>query len=308
MFNLLVSASLRNRLFVIAAALVLVAYGSYVLPRVPVDVFPDLNRPTVTVMTEAEGLAPQEVEQLVTYPLETAMNGMPGVLRVRSVSGVGLSITYVEFDWGTDIYRSRQLVAERLSLVREQLPRGVNPQMGPVSSIMGEIMLVAVTAEQASPMEVREIADFTIRPQLLNIAGVSQVIPIGGEVRQYRITPDVAALQALDVTHEQVEAAITRFGTNTGGGFVDQQGREYLIRNIGLTRRLEDLRNTVVVQRQGQPILLHQVALVEFAARVKRGDAGYQGKPAVIIGIQKQPDADTVSLTRQVEEIGRAHV
>jgi HME family heavy-metal exporter len=301
MFNFLVSSSLRNRLFVLAAALVLMAYGSYVLPRVPVDVFPDLNRPTVTLMTEAEGLAPQEVEQLVTYPLETAMNGMPGVLRVRSVSGVGLSITYVEFDWGTDIYRSRQLVAERLALVREQLPRGVNPQMGPVSSIMGEIMLVAVTAETTSPMEVREIADFTIRPQLLNIAGVSQVIPIGGEVRQYRVTPNVAALQALDVTHEQVEAAVTRFGTNTGGGFVDQHGREYLIRNVGLTRRLEDLRNTVVLHRQGQPIFLHQVAQVEFAPRVKRGDAGFQGKPAVIIGIQKQPEADTVALTNKVE-------
>jgi HME family heavy-metal exporter len=301
MFNFLVSSSLRNRLFVLAAALVLMAYGSYILPRVPVDVFPDLNRPTVTLMTEAEGLAPQEVEQLVTYPLETAMNGMPGVLRVRSVSGVGLSITYVEFDWGTDIYRSRQLVAERLALVREQLPRGVNPQMGPVSSIMGEIMLVAVTAENTSPMEVREIADFTIRPQLLNIAGVSQVIPIGGEVRQYRVTPNIASLQALDVTHEQVEQAITRFGTNTGGGFVDQHGREYLIRNVGLTRRLEDLRNTVVLHRQGQPIFLHQVAQVDFAPRVKRGDAGFQGKPAVIIGIQKQPDADTVSLTAKVE-------
>ncbi|HYF55432.1 MAG TPA: efflux RND transporter permease subunit, partial [Salinarimonas sp.] len=301
MFNFLVSSSLRNRLFVLAAALVLMAYGSYVLPRVPVDVFPDLNRPTVTLMTEAEGLAPQEVEQLVTYPLETAMNGMPGVLRVRSVSGVGLSITYVEFDWGTDIYRSRQLVAERLALVREQLPRGVNPQMGPVSSIMGEIMLVAVTGEGISPMEVRELADFTIRPQLLNIAGVSQVIPIGGEVRQYRVTPNVAALQALDVTHEQVELAVTRFGTNTGGGFVDQHGREYLIRNVGLTRRLEDLRNTVVLHRQGQPIFLHQVAQVDFAPQVKRGDAGFQGKPAVIIGIQKQPDADTVPLTQKVE-------
>ena len=144
------------------------------------------------------------------------------------------------FDWVHSVDRLK--IAERLSLVREQLPRGVNPQMGPVSSIMGEIMLVAVTAERASPMEVREIADFIIRPQILNIAGVSQVIPIGGEVRQYRITPDIAAMQALDVTPEQIEAAVTRFGTNTGGGFIDQQGREYLIRNVGLTQRLEDLR------------------------------------------------------------------
>ena len=216
MFNFLVSNSLRNRLFVIAAALVLVAYGSWILPQVPVDVFPDLNRPTVTLMTEAEGLAPQEVEQLVTYPLETSMNGMPGVTRVRSVSGVGLSIVYVEFDWSTDIYRSRQLVAERLALVGEQLPRGVTPQMGPVTSIMGEIMLVAITSDTVSPMEVREVADFIIRPQLLTIAGVAQVIPIGGEVRQYRIVPNIAALQALDVTHEQIETAVTRFGTNTG--------------------------------------------------------------------------------------------
>src|ERR671916_482347 len=259
MFNFLVSNSLKNRLFVIAAALVLVAYGSWVLPRVPVDVFPDLNRPTVTLMTEAEGLAPQEVEQLVTYPLETAMNGMPGVTRVRSVSGVGLSIVYVEFDWSTDIYRSRQLVAERLALVGEQLPRGVTPQMGPVTSIMGEIMLVAVTSDTVSPMDVREIADFIIRPQLLTIAGVAQVIPIGGEVRQY------------------------------------------LIRNVGVTKRLEDLRNTVVVHKQGQPVFLHQVAQVDFAQRVKRGDAGFQGKPAVIVSIQKQPGADTVDLTGKIE-------
>ncbi|WP_230532419.1 efflux RND transporter permease subunit [Microvirga roseola] len=301
MFNFLVSSSLKNRLFVIAAALVLVAYGSWILPQVPVDVFPDLNRPTVTLMTEAEGLAPQEVEQLVTYPLETAMNGMPGVTRVRSVSGVGLSIVYVEFDWGTDIYRSRQLVAERLALVGEQLPRGVTPQMGPVTSIMGEIMLIAITGDTVSPMEVREIADFVIRPQLLTIAGVAQVIPIGGEVRQYRIVPNIAALQALDVTHEQVEQAVTRFGTNTGGGFVDQHGREYLIRNVGVTKRLEDLRNTVVVHKDGQPIFLHQVAQVDFAPRVKRGDAGFQGKPAVIISVQKQPGADSVDLTGKIE-------
>jgi HME family heavy-metal exporter len=166
---------------------------------------------------------------------------------------------------------------------------------------MGEIMLIAVTSESVSPMEVRELADFVIRPQLLTIAGVAQVIPIGGEVRQYRIVPNVASMQALEVTHEQIEAAVTRFGTNTGGGFVDQHGREYLIRNVGVTKRLEDLRNTVVVHRQGQPIFLHQVAKVDFAPRVKRGDAGYQGKPAVIVSVQKQPGADTVDLTGKIE-------
>ncbi|MGA0594302.1 efflux RND transporter permease subunit [Enterovirga sp. CN4-39] len=318
MFNLLVSASLRNRLFVLAAALALMAYGTYVLPRLPVDVFPDLNRPTVTLMTEAEGLAPPEVEQLVTYPVETAMNGMPGVTRVRSVSGVGLSVVYVEFDWSTDIYRSRQLVAEKLSLVRDQLPRGVTPQMGPVTSIMGEIMLVAVTGDdKTSPMQMRELADFVIRPQLLTIPGVAQVIPIGGEVRQYRITPNTAAMQALDVSADQIETAAARFGTNTGGGFVNQHGREYLIRNVGLTDRLEDLRNTVVApgapeaaKASGatgtrQPILLRQVASVDFAPAVKRGDAGYNGKPAVIISVQKQPGADTVPLTQKIEEVLR---
>ena len=301
MFNLLVSASLRNRMFVLAAALVLVGYGAFIVPRIPVDVFPDLNRPVVTLMTEAEGLAPQEVEQLVTFPIESIMNGMAGVTRVRSVSGVGLSIVYVEFDWGTDVYRNRQLVAERLALVREQLPRGTVAQMGPVSSIMGEIMLIAIASTSVSPMEVREIADFVIRPQLLAIAGVAQVIPIGGDVRQYRVVPNVAQMQSLDVSYEQIEAAVARFGTNTAGGFVDQHGREYLIRNVGLTKRLEDLRDTVVLYRHGQPVLLHQVAAVDFAARVKRGDAGYQGKPAVIISVQKQPDADTVALTKQIE-------
>ncbi len=301
MFNVLVSASLRHRLFVLAAAAILVICGTLILPRIPIDVFPDLNRPVVTLITEAEGLAPQEVEQLVTFPIESIMNGMPGVARVRSVSGIGLSIVYVECDWGTDVFRNRQLVSERLALVRDQLPRGITPQMGPITSIMGEIMLIAVTSDAASPMEVREIADFVMRPQLLTIAGVAQVIPIGGEVRQYRVAPNLALMRGLEVTYEQIESAVTRFGTNTAGGFVDQQGREYLIRNLGVTRRIEDLRDTVVAYRQGQPVLLRQVASVDFAARVKRGDAGYRGKPAVILSVQKQPGADTVILTNQIE-------
>jgi HME family heavy-metal exporter len=300
-FNRLVSASLRHRLIVLAAALILVTYGSFILPHIPVDVFPDLSHPVVTLMTEAEGLAPQEVEQLVSFPIERIMNGMPGVTRVRSVSSVGLSIVYVEFDWDTDIFRNRQLVSERLALAREQLPRGATPQMGPITSIMGEIMLIAMTSDAASPMEVRETADFVLRPQLLGIRGVAQVIPIGGEVRQYRVVPNPALMQGLDVTYDQIEAAVTRFGTNTGGGFVDQQDREYLIRNVGVTRRLEDLRDTVVAYRQDQPVLLRQVANVDFAARIKRGDAGYRGKPAVILSVQKQPGADTVALTNQIE-------
>jgi len=302
MFTFLVTQSLRNRVLVLAIAIIMMGYGAFTALRLPVDVFPDLNRPTVTIMTEAEGLAPPEVEKLVSYPIETQMNGLPGVERVRSVSGVGLSIIYVEFDWGTDIYRNRQQIAEKLTLVSAQLPEGVVPQMGPISSIMGQIMLVAMTApEGVSPMELREAADFIVRPRLLTIPGVAQVIPIGGEVRQFRIAPDTAAMRALGVTLEEVEAAITAFGGNTGGGFTDQYAREYLIRNIGSTLSLEDLKKVVVKSDGRQSILLHQVAEVGFGARLKRGEAGYMGQSAVIVSVEKQPDVDTVKLTRDVE-------
>ena len=306
LFGALVHGSLHNRLFVLVAAFVLVAYGSFELSRMPVDVFPDLNRPTVTLMTEAEGMAPEEVEQLITYPLETAMNGLPGVERVRSVSGVGLSILYVEFAWGSDLYRNRQQVAERIVAVREQLPAAVVPQMGPVTSVMGEIMLVAMSVDakagdSVSPMQLRELADFTVRPRLLAIPGVAQVIPIGGEVRQYQVTPNVPQMARLGVTLDDLERAVKQFGANTGGGFVDQNQAEYVVRNIGRTTRIEDLRSLVVTMRDGQAITLGQVATIDFAARFKRGDAGANGRAAVILSVQKQPGADTVPLTRAVE-------
>ena len=301
MFNFLVSASLRNRLFVIGTALILVVYGAMTLRNLPVDVFPDLNRPTVTLVTEAEGLAPEEVEPLVTFPLETAMNGMPGVVRVRSVSGVGLSIVYIEFDWGTNIYLNRQQVTERLSVVREQLPRNVNPQMTPITSIMGEIMLIAVAGDEASPMEVREVVDWVIRPRLLTIPGIAQVIPIGGEVRQYRVTLNLAQMTNLDITRAEIETALRQFGVNTAGGFVDQHSREYLIRNLGRTTRLQDLETLTVAYRKSVAVRLGQVASLDYAARVKRGDAGYMGKPAVVLTIQKQPNADTLKLTSDIE-------
>ncbi len=301
MFNFLVSASLRNRLFVLAVATVLVIYGALAMRALPVDVFPDLNRPTVTLMTEAEGLAPEEVETLVTFPIETAMNGMPGVSRVRSVSGVGLSIVYVEFEWGTDVFRNRQQVTERLGIVREQLPRGVVPQMGPITSIMGEIMLIALASDKASPMELREEADWVIRPRLLTIPGVAQVIPIGGEVRQYRISLNLSQMNVLKVSRNEVETALSQFGANTAGGFVDQHAREYLIRNLGRTTRLQDLRDLPVSHRAGLSVRLSQVAEVDYGARVKRGDAGFMGRPAVILSVQKQPSGDTLKLTADIE-------
>jgi HME family heavy-metal exporter len=303
MFDFIIHTSLKQRLIVLSLSLLLVVYGVLTVRQMPVDVFPDLNKPTVTLMTEAGGMAPEEVEQLVTFPIESSMNGMPGVSRVRSVSGIGLSIIYVEFEWGSDVYRNRQQVTERLNLVREQLPPGIVPQLGPISSIMGEILLIALPADPAkvSPMQVREYADWVMRPRLLTIPGIAQVTPIGGEVRQYRVEIKPAQLQALGVERETLETTLRDFGANTSGGFLEAQGREYLIRQIGRTSRLEDLQNTVVAVRNGQPILLKQIADVKLAPAAKRGDAGYNGKPAVILSVQKQPTADSVTLTREVE-------
>jgi HME family heavy-metal exporter len=304
MFDAIVNTSLKQRLIVMAVSLLLIVYGAITLRQMPVDVFPDLNKPTVTLMTEAGGMAPEEVEQLVTFPIESSMNGMSGVTRVRSVSGIGLSIVYVEFEWGSDIYRNRQQIAERLNLVREQLPPGVTPQLGPISSIMGEILLIALPADpaKASPMEVREYADWVMRPRLLTIPGIAQVIPIGGEVKQFRVEINPAQLQALGVAQEQLQAALKGFGANTSGGFLEAQGREYLIRQIGRSGRIEDLQDLVVTVKNGQPILLKQVAEVKLAPALKRGDASYNAKPAVILSVQKQPDADSVTLTRAVEK------
>ncbi len=303
MFRALVNFSLANRLFVLVAAFLMTAYGLITLSQLPVDVFPDLNKPTVTINIEAGGLAPEEVEQLVVFPIETAMNGVSGVTRVRSVSGIGLGLVFVEFDWGSDIYRNRQLIAESLSGVEEQLPDGVKPVLGPISSIMGEVLLIAMTSDQISAMEVRELADWVVRPRLLAVPGVSQVIPLGGEVRQYRVAPDLTQMRMLGVTLDDITATVGAFGENAGGGFVDQNDREYLLRTVGRTTKLADLQELSVATRNGRPILLKQVARVSFAARPPRGAGGFMGAPAVIISVQKQPGIDTVNLTAQIETV-----
>ncbi|MFM9880031.1 MAG: efflux RND transporter permease subunit, partial [Burkholderiaceae bacterium] len=244
MFEKLVHFSLHNRLMVLIASAVLLLYGGFTLTRLPVDVFPNLNKPTVTIQAEAGGMAPEEVEQLISYPLETAMAGVPGVETVRSVSSVGVSFVYITFNWNTDIYRARHVVGERLSTARDQLPPGVtHVAMGPITSIMGEIMLLAlpIDTSKINPMAVREYADFVMRPRLLNITGIAQVVPIGGEVRQYQVQPDSARMAALGITLEQISAALKGYSANTSGGFLELNGREYLIRNLGRTTKLDDL-------------------------------------------------------------------
>ncbi len=307
MFQWLVEKSLASRLFVLVAAVVLMVWGGLQATRLPVDVFPDLNKPTVTLMTEAGGMAPEEVEQLISLPLETAMSGLPGVAGIRSVSSAGLSFLYVAFDWNVDIYRARQMVSERLAAMESALPPGIVPRMGPVSSIMGEIMLVAIpiAGPQANARAAREYADWVLRPRLMAIAGVSQVIPIGGEVRQFQVQPDTRRMAELGIGLDQIEAAVKGFAANTSGGFLELNGREYLIRHLGRSARLDDLKNLAITARDGQAILLRQVAEVGFAAAIKRGDGGFgDGRvsvPAVILSIQKQPTADTVDLTRRLE-------
>jgi Cu(I)/Ag(I) efflux system membrane protein CusA/SilA len=302
MLDKIIKFALAQRLIVISLAAMLVAYGGYVLTQLPVDVFPDLNRPTVTIMTEASGLAPEEVETLVTYPIETALNGLPGVERVRSSSGVGLSVIYVEFAWGTETYRNRQTVQEKLEQSKEKLPKGITPVMGPISSIMGEIQLVGISPKDntISPMELRTLADWTLRPRLLSIPGVSQVISIGGGVRQYQILLSAEKIQKYQLTIEDVEHYLSDISKNTTGGFIDINRFEYLIRNIGITKNKEDILKSVVGIHLGKPVLVRDIAEVIEKPQAKRGDASVNAKESVILSIQKQPGASTIQLTKEI--------
>lgn len=304
MLNAIIRFSLKNRLLIVAGAALLVVYGFTVVANLPVDIFPDLNRPTVTIMAEAGGLSPEEVETLVALPIETAMNGAPGVKRVRSTSGIGLAIIYVEFDWGTDIYLDRQLVNERLSVAAERIPKGVSPVMAPVSSIMGEILLIGMWSEtgETAPMEQRTLADWVVRQRILTIPGVSQVIAIGGGRKQFQILADPKRLAALGLSLKDVETAVTDSQANTTGGFLENKNQEYLIRNLGRTAKPEDLADSVVAYKNSLPILIKHVAKVQVGPQVKRGDASVNARPAVILSVQKQPGANTVPLTRDIEK------
>ncbi len=300
MLNKLILFSLRNRLFVVALAALIMAYGVFTLVNLPVDVLPDLNRPRVTVFLEAGGMAPEEVETQANLPVETALNGAPGVEVVRSVASPGLGMVFVEFDWETDVYRARQLVAEKLQTV--EMPEGITPQLGPISSIMGQIMMVAITSDSTSPMDLRTIADFTLRRRLMSVKGVSQVIPIGGERMQYQVLISPQKMRQFNVTVDDIDAALQLTNQNTTGGFVNNAGSEVLIRNIARTTDIEDIAGTVIRAEGGAVLTLSQVADVKLGGGIKRGDGSFNGKPAVILSIEKQPTANTVSLTDDIME------
>src|SRR5262245_50019938 len=318
MLDRVIAFSLKNRVLVLIAAAAVAGFGLFRLRTMPVDVFPDLNRPTVTVMTEAPGLAPEEVEVLVTRQIEYALNGAAGVQRVRSASGVGLSIVWVEFEWGSDVYKDRQVVTEKLQLVRERLPRDTNPVMAPISSIMGEIMLVAVrsTEPSATPeeelrrqMELRTLAEFKLRNRLLAVEGVSQVTVMGGVLKQYQVITSPKRLAAQNVTLQQLTEAAEKANVIAGGGVLERGDEEWLIRIQGQGLTLKEIEETPVVWREPRAVRIRDVADVRFGGPVKRGDGSVSlkvdgqvvGGPAVVLTVQKQPNANTLELTPKID-------
>ncbi|MEX0727310.1 MAG: efflux RND transporter permease subunit [Planctomycetaceae bacterium] len=319
MLNAIIRFSLRQRLLVIAIALFLVGYGSWQVTNMPIDVFPDLNRPRVVIMTEAPGMAPEEVETLITFPIETAMNGANGVEAVRSSSGVGIAVIYVEFAYGTDIYVDRQIVAERLQIVQDRLPAGITPQLAPISSIMGQILMLGMWSDNpdVDTMELRTLGDWVVRQRLLTVPGVAQIFTMGGRRKQFQVLVDPDAMLRYGVTLEQIEHAVAASNENATGGYLDRQGaNELLVRALGRIQSIEDLEKVVVTIRRGRPVALTQVADVVEAAQVKRGDsaafvrdgessAGWSGGPAVVLTINKQPGADTKRITEDIEEAMR---
>jgi CzcA family heavy metal efflux pump len=302
MLNHIIAFCLKNRVLVLAVAAMLVIYGGRQAAELPIDVFPNLNRPTVTIMVEAHGLAPEEVETLVTFPIESAMNGASDVRRVRSASGIGLCIVWVEFDWDTDIYVARQIVAEKLQLVRGRLPEEAHPVMAPISSIMGEIMLVGMRSTgDTTPMELRTAADWEVRQRLLAVTGVSQVSVMGGEMKQYQVLTSPERLAQHDVALDELTKAVEKSNIVTGGGFLLSKTHESLIRIIGRATTLDEVADTVVRAGDPVPITVRQVADVRYAGPVRRGDASIEGEQSIILSVQKQPGADTLALTREIE-------
>ncbi len=303
MINGLIRWSLNNRALVVVLAAILLVWGGYITTTVPVDVLPDLTAPTVTVLAEAPGMAPEDMESLVTFPLETALNGASGVRRVRSATSVGVAVVWVEFDWGEDIYQTRQVVTERLNLAQGSLPPETEVILAPISSIMGEIMFVALESDLHSPLELYSIAYTTVRRRLLAVPGVSQVIPTGGAQKQYQVLLSAAKLRAHDLSLHEVEEALAESNRNTSAGFRVSGGQEYLVQGIGRASTISDIEQTVIASRNGRPILVRDLGEVRIGEALKRAEGSHDGNAAVILGIQKQPGVNTLALTRALDGV-----
>ena len=302
MLNAIIRTALNHRLAVLSVAAALIVYGMMQTQQLPIDVLPDLTRPRVVLMTECPGLAPEEVETLVTFPIEAAVNGATGVTAVRSSSDIGLSIIYVDFDWGQDVYVARQIVSERLAGVIDRLPDGIRPRMGPISSLLGQIMLVGMWSENGdtSPLELRTLGDWVVRTRLLRIQGVAEVITVGGGRMQYQVLVDPHALHKHEITLHQIEQALQDGNLNVSGGYVNRGSRELLVRGIGRVHTVEDIESIVIDHRRGRPLLVRDIAAVEQREQVKRGDGAVNGRDSVVITIQKQPGADTRAVTEEI--------
>jgi len=302
MLNKIIEYALSNRLLVIIVSGLLILFGTMVSANMDVDVFPDLSAPTVVILTEAHGLAPEEVEKLVSFPIETVVNGSTNVRRVRSASSAGISIVWVEFEWDTEIYKARQIVSEKISTIRERLPDNVGvPTLAPQSSIMGEIMLISLTADSTNLMDLRTIADWTIRPRLMATAGVAQVIVIGGEYKQYQILASPQKMDFYDVKLSELIEACESSSSNSSGGFINEYGNEYLIKGIGRTNNLIEIGETVIKLQNNIPIKIEDVAEVKIGPAPKIGDASVKGKAGIIMTVMKQPATNTLKLTDKID-------
>ena len=302
MLNKILSLSLNNRIVVLFGALILSLTGVYIAKTMNVDVFPDLTAPTVTILTEAHGMESEEVEKLVTYQLETAMNGSPNVRRIRSSSSAGISIVWIEFEWGTDIYRARQIVSERIPQVQENLPTGVGtPTMAPISSIMGEVMLLGVSSDSLSPTELRTLSDWTIRPKIKSIAGIANVIVIGGEYKQYQVIANPEKLKYYKISLGELLDKVKASNVNAPGGVINQHGNQYIVKGNGRANDVEQLEEAVIKEFNGKSIKIKDVAKVQIGSADKIGDGSLNASPAVILTIAKQPDVNSLDLTNELD-------
>lgn len=294
---------MQNRLFVLIGAVLLVIGGLYTAHNAEIDVFPDLNAPTVVVMTEANGMAAEEVEQLVTFPIETAVNGATGVRRVRSSSTTGFSVVWVEFDWGTDIYLDRQIVSEKLATIGDALPENVGqPTLGPQSSILGELLIVGLTADSTSMLDLRTLADWTIRPRLLSTGGVAQVAVIGGDLKEYQILLDPDKMKHYGISLAEVMAVTRGMNRSTNGGVIYEYGNEYILRGVVSADAVNRISKSVVKMANGSPVKLADIAEIKIGPESpKLGVASERGKPAVLLTVTKQPNTGTIELTEKLE-------